>query len=56
MKKVVKTQVLNTFGDVALALNAQYSRYLELNMKWLTEAISAAQITNPVRIYFYFLL
>uniref|UniRef100_A0A915N5C2 Importin subunit beta-1/Transportin-1-like TPR repeats domain-containing protein n=1 Tax=Meloidogyne javanica TaxID=6303 RepID=A0A915N5C2_MELJA len=45
-KKNVKTQVLNTFGDVALALNAQYSRYLDLNMKWLTEAISAAQITN----------
>ena len=48
VKKTVKAQVLNTFGDVALALNSQYTRYLDVNMKWLAEAIAAAQITNPV--------
>jgi importin subunit beta-1 len=48
VQKSVKAQVLNTFGDVALALNSQYTRYLEVNMKWLAEAIAAAQITNPV--------
>uniref|UniRef100_A0A914HA48 Importin N-terminal domain-containing protein n=1 Tax=Globodera rostochiensis TaxID=31243 RepID=A0A914HA48_GLORO len=47
VKRTVKSQVLNAFGDVALALNAQYSRYLGMNMKWLTDAIAAAQITNP---------
>jgi importin subunit beta-1 len=47
VNKSVKTQVLNTFGDVALSLNASYSRYLDVNMKWLSEAIAAAQITNP---------
>lgn len=48
VKRVVKSQVLNVFGDVALALNTQYTRYLDMNMKWLAEAIAAAQITNPV--------
>ncbi|KAL3122426.1 hypothetical protein niasHT_001461 [Heterodera trifolii] len=47
VKRTVKSQVLNAFGDVALALNAQYSRYLASNMKWLSDAIAAAQITNP---------
>lgn len=51
VKKSVKAQVLNTFGDIALALNAQYSRYLDLNMKWLSDAIAAAQITNPVSLF-----
>ena len=49
VKRAVRTQVLYSFGDVAVALNADYSRYLEVNMRWLTEAIAAAQVTNPVR-------
>ena len=58
VKKSVKTQVLNAFGDIALALNGQYSRYLELNMKWLAEAIAAAQVTNSVKylLLFYLIL
>ena len=49
VKRAVRRQVLYSFGDVAVALNAEYLRYLEVNMRWLTEAIAAAQVTNSVR-------
>uniref|UniRef100_A0A915ELT2 Importin N-terminal domain-containing protein n=1 Tax=Ditylenchus dipsaci TaxID=166011 RepID=A0A915ELT2_9BILA len=46
-KRNVKAHVLNIFGDIALALNAHFVRYLDSCVKWLTDAIAAAQVTNP---------
>ncbi|KAI1721587.1 HEAT-like repeat domain-containing protein [Ditylenchus destructor] len=45
--RTVKAHVLNVFGDIALGLNQLYARYLESSMRWLRDAIEAAQITNP---------
>jgi len=47
-KRAVKSHVLNCFGDVALALMGGYERYLGTTLKWLSDAIAAAQVTDPV--------
>jgi importin subunit beta-1 len=48
VKRAVKSQVLNCFGDVALALDFGFKRYLPATSKWLSDAVAAAQVTDPV--------
>lgn len=48
MKRSVKPHALGCFGDIAIALNNKFVRYLETAGKWFTNAIEAANITNPV--------
>jgi importin subunit beta-1 len=47
VKRNVRPHALSCFGDIAIALNAKFLRYLETVAKWLNDAIEAANITNP---------
>uniref|UniRef100_A0A914D9W3 Importin N-terminal domain-containing protein n=1 Tax=Acrobeloides nanus TaxID=290746 RepID=A0A914D9W3_9BILA len=47
VKRTVKPHALGCFGDIAIALGANFARYLNTTMDWLVNAASAAQISNP---------
>uniref|UniRef100_A0A914EA66 Importin subunit beta-1/Transportin-1-like TPR repeats domain-containing protein n=1 Tax=Acrobeloides nanus TaxID=290746 RepID=A0A914EA66_9BILA len=46
VKRTVKSHALGCFGDIAIALGANFARYLNTTMDWLVNAASAAQISN----------
>jgi hypothetical protein len=48
VKPAVRTQMLKTFGDVSLALNGEFKRYLGSIMRFLQDAVTDSKIHNPV--------
>uniref|UniRef100_A0AC34RF88 Importin N-terminal domain-containing protein n=1 Tax=Panagrolaimus sp. JU765 TaxID=591449 RepID=A0AC34RF88_9BILA len=46
VKHAVKPYALGCFSDIAIALGPGYFRYLEITVKYLMNAVIAAQITN----------
>jgi len=46
VKHAVKPNALGCFGDIAIALGPEYFRYLEVTVKYLMNAVTAAQITD----------
>jgi hypothetical protein len=55
VKRTVKPHALGCFGDIAIALGANFARYLNTTMDWLVNAASAAQISNPVSFWNWFI-
>ncbi len=46
VEKTVKPAVLSCFGDVALAIGPDFSRYFETVMRFLFQAAAAATVDN----------
>uniref|UniRef100_A0A1I7WNE0 Importin N-terminal domain-containing protein n=1 Tax=Heterorhabditis bacteriophora TaxID=37862 RepID=A0A1I7WNE0_HETBA len=49
----VKVTILGCFGDVALAIGEHFERYICVVMDMLSEAASAAVVSNPVSLFFF---
>ncbi|KAE9420302.1 hypothetical protein Angca_004986, partial [Angiostrongylus cantonensis] len=47
LDKDVKVTILGCFGDIALAIGEHFERYVHIVMSMLSEASSAAVVTNP---------
>ncbi|VDL71774.1 unnamed protein product [Nippostrongylus brasiliensis] len=47
LDKDVKVTILGCFGDIALAIGEHFERYVHIVMSMLTEASTAAIVTNP---------
>lgn len=46
--RLVKPAVLSCFGDVALAIGPNFTRYYEFVMAMLVMALSTAKVEDPV--------
>ncbi|CAD6186495.1 unnamed protein product [Caenorhabditis auriculariae] len=47
LNRDVKVQIISSFGDIALAIEDQFERYVEVVMRVLGEAQTAAYVSNP---------
>lgn len=54
LDKDVKVTILGCFGDIALAIGEHFERYIQIVMSMLIEASTAAVVTNPVSLPYYF--